>query len=264
MKQSQRMGLKKITMMGVALAMGSQADGFPNQGGSSEASFATEAWSLMLATYSPLMGLEGDVGAGGVAVPVDLSFKDILEELDGGAVLALEAKRDRWSIGADFIWLKLSSSEEPFAETRINFRQQEFISSLTFGYELYGNPCSSIELLAGGAMTSIDVDLEVFTPRLQVTYREGGGSQTWIDPFVGLRGTYQFSERWSVWFRADIGGFGVSSDEYWQAVGGISCRLGERVSLGVAYRVIATDYQQGGFRYDTKMAGPNLGLVFHF
>ncbi len=221
-------------------------------------------WDFAVSIYAPLMGLEGDVGVGGITSAVDLSFGDILEELDGGATAAFEARRDRWSITGDFIWLKLSGSAQPPAGAYLALKQEQIMASLALGYEIYGNESTSVDLLAGGAVTSMDVDLDLFTPRLPVTIRSASGSQEWIDPFVGLRIRQQLSDRWSMWIRGDYGGFGVSSDEYWQVIAGISYRLSEHTSLALAYRMIGIDYQQGGFTYDTEMAGPNLGLVFRF
>jgi opacity protein-like surface antigen len=224
----------------------------------------SSAWEFSGAIYAPLMGLEGDIGVAGLATSVDLSFGDILEELDGGATVAFEARRDRWSITGDFIWLKLSASAQPTANSYLGFRQEEIIASLALGYELYGNERTTLDLLAGGALTSMDVDLELFTPRLPVDLRSASGSQEWIDPFVGLRVRHQLSDRWSVWLRGDYGGFGVSSDEYWQVIAGLAYRMTDHTSLAVAYRIIAVDYQQGSFSYDAEMEGPNLGLVFRF
>ena len=224
----------------------------------------SSGWKFSGAIYAPLMGLEGDIGVAGLSTSVDLSFGDILEELDGGATAAFEARYDRWSITGDFIWLKLSGSAQPTANSYVGLRQEQILASLTLGYSIFDNDCTTIDLLAGGALNSIDADLELFTPRLPVTTRSASGSEEWIDPFVGLRIRHQLSDRWSVWLRGDYGGFEVSSDEYWQVIAGIGYNLTENVTLALAYRIMSVDYHQGTFVYDTQMDGPNLGLVFKF
>jgi hypothetical protein len=224
----------------------------------------SSGWEFYGSMYAPLMGLEGDIGVAGIVTAVDLSFGDILEELDGGATFAFEARHDRWSITGDFIWLKLSGSANPIASSYIGLKQEQILASLTLGYEIYGTESTTIDLLAGGALNSMDVDLQLFTPNLPVTVRSASGSEEWIDPFIGLRIRQQLSDRWSVWVRGDYGGFEVSSDEYWQVIAGIAYRLSEHTSIALAYRIISFDYHQGTFDYDTKMEGPNLGLVFRF
>ncbi len=224
----------------------------------------SSGWEFSGAIYAPLMGLEGDIGVAGLTTSVDLSFGDILEELDGGATAAFEARYDRWSITGDFIWLKLSGSAQPTANSYVGLKQEQILASLTLGYEIFGNDCTTIDLLAGGALNSMDVDLELFTPALPVTVRSASGSQDWIDPFVGLRVRHQLSDRWSIWLRGDYGGFEVSSDEYWQVIAGIGYKLREHTTLALAYRIMSVDYHQGIFNYDTQMEGPNLGLIFKF
>ncbi|MCW1924458.1 hypothetical protein OKA05_17965 [Luteolibacter arcticus] len=224
----------------------------------------SSGWEFSGAIYAPLMGLEGDIGVAGLTTEVDLSFGDILKELDGGATAAFEARYDRWSITGDFIWLKLSGSAQAVASSYIGLKQEQILASLTLGYEIYGSESTTIDLLAGGALNSMDVDLQLFTPNLPVTIRGASGSEEWIDPFVGLRIRHQLSDRWSLWVRGDYGGFEVSSDEYWQVIAGISYRLSEHTSLAMAYRIMSVDYHQAGFDYDTKMEGPNLGLIFQF
>ncbi len=60
----------------------------------------------MGAVYAPLMGLDGTVGIRSFSSEVDLPFRDILKNLDAGLTGTFEARRNRWSITGDFIWLK--------------------------------------------------------------------------------------------------------------------------------------------------------------
>jgi hypothetical protein len=229
------------------------------------ASSYDSGWEFTTALYAPLMGLEGDIGIAGFAPNhVDIPFDEILDNLDGGLSGAFAAKKDRWSITVDAIWLKLSASSNPIASSYFRFSQDQIMGSLSVGYEIYGDECTTIDVVVGAAVNSIDVDLDLFTPNLPVTVRSRSGSQEWIDPYVGLRFHQRLGDRWSIFANGLYGGFDVSSDEYWQAVAGISYRLGERTALALAYRIIAVDYQQGGFVYDTETSGPNLGLIIRF
>ena len=230
----------------------------------SPAPAASSEWNFLLALYSPLMGLDGTLGVRGLSTEVDVPFDDIFDNLDGSFMAAFEARRGRWSVTGDFFWLKLSASSQPTANSYLGFSQEQTLASLALGYELYGNEKTTFDLLGGAALTSLDVDLNLFTPRLPVTNRAASGSETWVDPFVGLRLRHRLSDRWSIFATGLYGGFGVASDEYWQAIAGISFRVTENASLALAYRVISTDYQDGGFTYDAESSGPNVGLVFQF
>lgn len=225
-------------------------------------------WDFLLSVYSPLMGLEGDVGVAGLTTSVDVPFDDILEQIDGGFMAAFEARRDRWSITGDVIWLKLSGSSLPTANSYVGFEQEQVMASLALGYELFGTENTHFDLLGGAALTSLDVALDATLappgPLLPTVSRSGSGSETWVDPFVGLRVRHRLSERWSCFATGVYGGFGVASDEYWQAVAGVGFQLTERTAFALAYRVISTDYHDGGFTYDVENSGPNLGVVFNF
>jgi opacity protein-like surface antigen len=222
-------------------------------------------WDFTVALYAPLMGLEGDIGVAGLApARVDISFEDILDNLDGGLSGAFEARKDRWSITADAIWLKISTAANPIANSYLRVSQEQIMASLSVGFEIYGNESTTIDLIGGAALNSLDVDMDLLTPALPVTSRSGSGSQEWIDPFVGLRIRQQLGDRWSIYATGVYGGFEVSSDEYWQVLAGIGYRISENTTLALAYRIISVDYHQGGFVYDTETSGPNLGLIIRF
>ena len=222
----------------------------------------TSGWEITTALYVPLMGLEGTVGVAGIApAAVDLSFGDVLENMDGGLSGAIEFRKDRLFIGIDAIWLKLSDHVSPGPLAYLRFGQEQVTGSVLAGYEIHRSEKTSIGLMAGAAFNQLDVDLELYSPLPTV---RRSGSQGWIDPFVGVRIRHRLADRWTLFAEGLYGGFGVSSEEYWQALAGISFHLTENTSLALAYRVISVDYQQGGFVYDTDTAGPNLGLIVRF
>jgi opacity protein-like surface antigen len=224
----------------------------------------TTDWQYTGAVYVPLMGLDGTVGIGPVSSQVDIPFRDILKNLDAGLTGTFEARRNRWSVTGDFIWIKLSASVEPTPLSDVNLKEEELMASLALGYEIYGNKQTTFDLMAGAALTSIDTELDLFTPSLGTTQRSTSGSQSWVDPFVGLRLRHRLSDHWGIFVTSLYGGFGVASDQYWQALAGFSYRINESVAVALAYRIIATDYQNGAFLYDVKTSGPNLGVVFRF
>lgn len=224
----------------------------------------SSGWQFMGAVYAPLMGLEGTVGIRSFSSEVDLPFRDIIKNLDAGLTGTFEARRNRWSVNGDFIWLKISSSDEPTPLSNVSFKEEELIASLALGYEVYGDEKTNLDVLGGAALTYLDAELNLFTPSLPISSRSSSGTLSWIDPFVGLRLRHRLSDRWGIFATGLYGGFGASSDPYWQALGGFSYWINENVALALAYRIIATDYQNGGFVYDVKTSGLNLGVVFRF
>ena len=95
---------------------------------------------------------------------------------------------------------------------------------------------------------------------------EISGSESWVDPFVGFRACYNFTDRLYAITKADIGGFGISSDLIWQAYGALGYHLTKsgKTTVELGYKYMAVDYTSGGFTYDVSMSGLmlNLGMKF--
>ena len=94
--------------------------------------------------------------------------------------------------------------------------------------------------------------------------REVGGSEAWWDPHVGIRLKHHLNDRLYVAGLFDVGGFGVGSDLAIHAGGGIGYEVSEGFSIEVLYRYLKTDYENGGFLYDTEMSGIFVGGAFSF
>ena len=111
----------------------------------------------------------------------------------------------------------------------------------------------------------LDTDIGM-SPGKQTTL---GGTESWFEPVIGLRGTTQIADRWAFAARADIGGFGVNgSDLQWLALAGFDWQAWEKVSLRFGYQAYGIDYSKtrddGKFAYDVVQHGPYLGLSFRF
>lgn len=88
----------------------------------------------------------------------------------------------------------------------------------------------------------------------------------WVDPFIGLRASYDLTDRLYAVAKADIGGFGVSSDLVWSAYGALGYRVTKsgKTTLELGYKHLDVDYSHGGFTFDVAMSGVmlNLGMKF--
>jgi len=93
---------------------------------------------------------------------------------------------------------------------------------------------------------------------------EVSGRKDWVDPFVGVRGRYQLSRQFYVAGKADIGGFGVSSELVWQVYGGVGWQMSKRTALELGYKYFAIDYSDGGFTYDVANSGVMTAFSIKF
>lgn len=220
-------------------------------------------WNFTLGLYGWGAGLDGDLGAGGYAMPVDISFSDILDTLDMTAMGVVEARKDRWLFQLEGLYLRNSVSGS--AETPV--RNQTFSADLVAkttrleaiaGYRLLENEGASLDLFAGAVYYDIDNELDIKGPNGSFSADSG---DNWIDPVIGLRLRQQLDEDWCVQVRGEVGGFGVNSDLVWQALALVGYQITDSSTLFAGWRHAAVDYQNGGFLYDVYCSGPILGMT---
>ncbi len=89
-------------------------------------------------------------------------------------------------------------------------------------------------------------------------------SNDWFDPYVGLRGRYQFAEKLYATARGDIGGFGIGSDLTWQIYGALGYEVSHTIFAEVGYRYLFIDYRDEGLIYDVATRGfqVTVGITF--
>ena len=90
---------------------------------------------------------------------------------------------------------------------------------------------------------------------------------TWVQPLIGVFGTYAISEDWQAFAYLDAGGFGLSGerDLSGTAQAGIAYALGNSAQASLSYKYFGLDYAAGsGNGYRTDQSGINLGLRWLF
>lgn len=206
-------------------------------------------WTFTLEPFLWLAGIDGE-GGDGSAPPSDIGQNvSLFGEIDGGFLLALEARAPggRYGVLADGLYLSLADDEGSLqTDTEV------WMAELGVGLAL-GD--SAWEAIAG--LRYVDLEFGTEIGGLATDSRED-----WIDPWVGARGTLPLGERWRVGARADVGGFGVGTQFTWQALAGIGFDLGKSVCLDVGYRAIHLDYDDGDLEYDALIRGPLIAVAF--
>ena len=86
----------------------------------------------------------------------------------------------------------------------------------------------------------------------------------WFDPYVGLRGRYNFNKTFYTAVRGEIGGFGVGADLMWEVEGVLGINLTHCIFTEVGYRALGANYENDSFRFDAVMHGPQIttGITF--
>lgn len=222
---------------------------------------SNRAWRNDVFLYGLASSISGDAQLGGpVQLPVDVSFSDILDNLQMGFMGGYRGSSERFSVVADVIYLGLGNSSDTGLVRRADLDQ--LIVDVTGGYRF----SSIVEAFAGLRVTDLSTKVGLEDPVIT----ELEGSDTFYDPVVGVRVLTPLSQngRWWLQARGDIGGFGASMDFTWQAMANVGFKPAEWISIFGGYRAIGQDFKDAGgserFSLDVTYYGPLFGLGFHF
>jgi hypothetical protein len=219
-------------------------------------------WRSDLTVYLWATGLDGTVGAGGREADVSMSFSDILDDLQFGAMAGYSASNGDWAFQVDAVIANLGVTER--GEQGILRADVDVDLTLLEG-DLGWEATDAFRLFAGARYVDLTNKVEVRIANQ--TFRARGG-ESWVDPVVGFRWATPPGNRWSFWVRGDVGGFGVGSDLSWNAVAAAAYHFSDRVGVGLGYRILDIDYENGQgddrFLFDAQMSGLVSGVIFSF
>ena len=240
---------------------------------------AASPWEFRIEPYIWLPSLNGTVGVRGRTTDIDMDLSDLFDSDSGSGgntfdlnmlfAMQLEVRNGRWGILADgaYVDLDVSGSAPGIRHLAANVDYTEFLGDLVAAYRLTDKPCGFLDLYAGARFNSLSLDLHAQADLVRFPREPSindSQSETWVDPIIGLRGQWHFTERCFLAGKADIGGFGVSSDFLWSAQATVGYQFTDWFSTEIGYRYYDTDYVDSGFTYDMAMGGLFLGFDFKF
>jgi len=232
-------------------------------------------WSFEFMPYLWGAAMSGEVGAGPLpTMHVDMSFSDIMDNLDAGLMGAFEARKGRWGLLFDAIYMKLAHSATasrtgagPIGATATASAELEMAQTLYAAAVAYRaiEGRTPIDLIGGLRYAKVEADARIdgsFFAQTGTVTRSG--EKDWVDPYVGVRAQYPIAERWTLVGYADVGGFGVGSELSWQAIAGVNYEFSKTVAGKFGYRYMSVDYDNDGFRYNMANSGLYLGAGIRF
>lgn len=230
-------------------------------------------WQFNLTPYLWLTGIKGDtqIGSGPVA-KLDMSPNEVLDVLDFGLMGSFEARRGRWGLFTDVVYAKLGGSKTVdgirgvngvTVDAKAEVKTTTVQLALTYR-ALEGE--APVDLFFGGRYNKQDIeaDLSLNARDLINVSVNPQYDHSWWDPYVGVRISKPITDKLGVIAYGDVGGFGVGSDNTWQLMLGGNYRFTENVTATFGYRVLNTDYDDDGFKYDVKLDGVYVGANIGF
>lgn len=216
---------------------------------------AGQEWNWQIAPYVWTAGISGDATLGSVSTDVDINFSDIVDVLEGGALLHVEGGNDNHGVFGDIVWLSLELDDEVTsagAAAEVQFDT----TILEFGYlrKLQG---IGVEF----GVRYWDLELEINPVPIPAIER----GQDWIDGFVGIRRTSPLGDNWSWTGRLNVGAGG---SDFTFGLGVNFARAfdsGNQFILGI--KVVDIDYEEASvrgirFEVDTLFLGATIGYLF--
>lgn len=255
---------------------------------------AADQWKLSLMPYLWLPSVEGNLrygppASGGAAPRISVDADTLIGDLDFAMMLSGEARRGRWSVVADWIYLDLSGDSNRVksvdfnpgpgpinvfntslnAGTQTQFKGNVF--SLAGGYAAVAEPHATLDIIGGlryielKATTDWRLTANVTGPAGTTPFTQAGSitkSDRLLDAIVGIRGRLRLGEgNWFVPYYGDVGG--GDSKLTWQAMAGIgyAYKWGEVL---LAYRYLYYEPGKNRVIEDLSFGGLGLGINFRF
>jgi hypothetical protein len=233
---------------------------------------AKNKWKTLAELYMMFPNMKGNAGLGTLPdAPVDMNAADILNRLQMGAMLYVEAANDKWSVNTDIVYMHLEQNVRTgllISSGEVNIKQ--------LAWELAGlrKFLPWLEAGLGTRLNSLDTKVDMVTNNIigiingATTTRSKSITKTWVDPIIITRIKSAAGKKFIYQFRGDIGGFGIGSKFAWQVQAYAGYRFSKLFQLTGGYRVISVDYDKGSgqdrFLYDINTFGPVVRLGFNF
>ena len=237
--------------------------------GTSPAS-AREPWQFRLSPYAWLAGVKGSVGTipGQPAVPIDVSPWEAVKDLEGGAMIMLDARTGRHGFLADLLYAKVEPEFEllpPPVDLGLTASATTTMATLAYQYEVFRKEETVIDILAGLRYWRMETELR-FSGGLGILAGRGiRNRESWVDPAVGVKGRVPLgNSRFYFEGGAGAGGFGLGSDLFYEINANFGYQWNESIGTTIGYRMFDVDYEDDGYVYDVRQQGWQLGLTWSF
>lgn len=247
------------------------------------AGLSAERWEFSVTPYLWLPNVDGTLkfsvppGAGG-SPSVGVGPNDYLENLDFALFLAGEARRGRWAIITDLIYLDFSNEEGAvksvtgpggIVQVPVNANTRTGLKGLVWqlaaSYTVSRTSTSTFEVLGGLRYAGLEGEVDwQLAGSIGLLPQSGSFSQKvdlW-DGIIGVRGKVRPGDsNWFVPYYLDAGT--GSSQLTWQGMTGIGYGF-KWGDVLLAYRHLYYDQKGDKLIQDMRFSGPALAATFRF
>ncbi len=230
----------------------------------------TDGWTFSGAIYGWMPSIHGQTTTG---KDVDVSFSDIVNNLDFTFMGGLSARKDKLSLLVDVIYMNLEDSSNStlfqgdlFKLSLTNVQLESWVVTPMVAYNVLETDRLKLDLLAGARYLYLkaEPDFQEQGPLMTRHFSPSGSTDFW-DGIVGLIGNVKLNEKWYLPYQGDIGG--GDTDLTWQVFGGVGYKF-DNFDLVAGYRHLQWDFDSsdkgGELLNDLYISGPMVGLRYTF
>lgn len=226
-----------------------------------------DAWHFAVSPYLWFAGAHGTAGVLGHDASVHVSPSDLLKHVDIGVMGAFEARKGRFLLTNDLLWIRLSDNKAlplPGAPGAISadFTAGLFIATPKVGYRVIDQKKLKVDANVGARVWRFGEKLSFNPSLLGLSFNR---SQAWADPVLGGRVQYLLTPKVVATVLGDVGGFGAAANQDYQFAGLLGYKLKPRLTLQGGYRLLVVDYR--GDRnsvLNLYMSGVLVGATYEF
>ena len=223
-------------------------------------SSANDGWHFTIAPYLWFPGVHGTVGALGHNASIHVSGADVLSNFDFGLMGAVEARKNRFVLPIDFMWVRLEDNKgipvnDP-DQTSVKVHLTLTLLTPKFGYRIVDTERWKVDALAGIRYRYLGQNF---------TFQPSGvgrsASANWVDGLGGADVELALSPKVAITVLGDAGGGSANLD--YMVAGLLGFKVKPNVALLLGWRYLDVDYRGNHrFIFDVAESGPVLGMTW--
>jgi hypothetical protein len=221
-------------------------------------------WHVGISPYLWFAGVHGTVGALDRTVGFHASASDVLSKFNIGLMGAVEARRKRFLLPVDFMWIKLSDDKglplSPFPGiTSIKVKVTQTVLTPKAGYRVVDHEKLKADAVVGIRYWHLGQNFSLQPSGL---LSNSSQSANWVDLVAGTNFTMPLSPKALITVLGDAGGGGANLD--YQVAGLLGYKVKPTVILQAGWRYLDVNYRpSSSFVYDAAQSGLLLGVTFN-
>jgi hypothetical protein len=229
-----------------------------------------DSWQYSATIYAWMPAIKGETASG---EDVDISFSDILKNLDFTFMGGVAARKNKFSLLTDVLYMDLEDTSNntvvqgpPTSLSVTNVELKAWIVTPMVAYNVVQSDRVKLDLLAGARYLYLNATVDYKIQDSSGTQKNSeSGSDGFWDGIVGAIGQIKINEKWYLPFQCDVGT--GETDLTWQVFGGVGYKF-KNLDLVAGYRHLEFDFDSsdkaGNLLNDLYITGPMVGVRYFF